>query len=198
MHARSCLPACKVLCTHLFQAFSIYVTSQCEAYRRYVPLMNSRKSHSPRILRYTHKAVREMNRSLARYYRPEIFSESVENGCLRGKRFQPFRRICQEFASFRQRSSNDLWAIRVRDQRESNAMKNVSRSQWTSLIAFTLDQRPWISIERSIDASEAIMRGGDRSISEYTLCFRYLMLDHELENLYFPRTARWRDTLRRF
>lgn len=42
------------------------------------------------------------------------------------------------------------------------------------------------------------MRGGDRSISEYTLCFRYLMLDHELENLYFPRTPRWRDTLRRF
>lgn len=31
-----------------------------------------------------------MNRSLVRYYRPEIFSESVENGCLRGSDFNPF------------------------------------------------------------------------------------------------------------
>lgn len=33
MHARSCLPARKVLCTHLFQAFSVYITGQREAYR---------------------------------------------------------------------------------------------------------------------------------------------------------------------
>lgn len=97
--------------------------------------MNSRKSHSPRILHRARKAVRETNRSQARYHRPEIFTESAETGWLDTRQVRPFSprgdtlRNCPFVSTICQRYESKRYRERF------SAPMDLDR--------FTLDQRPW-------------------------------------------------------